>query len=99
VLNGFEAIELVKAENPRYDIIFMDHMMPEMDGVETMRKIRSDIGTEYARHVPIVILTANALVGNEEMFLENGFDFFIPKPIDMALMNEALNRWILNKEG
>ncbi|MDR1744123.1 MAG: response regulator, partial [Planctomycetota bacterium] len=67
--SGRRAIEAIRAEKPRYDAIFMDHMMPEMDGIEATRIIREEIGTEYARNIPIVALTANAIVGNEEMFL------------------------------
>jgi CheY-like chemotaxis protein len=72
----------------------MDQMMPEMDGVEAVRIIRNEIDTEYARTVPIIALTANALVGNEEMFLSHGFNGFISKPIDIMCMDETLNRWI-----
>ena len=89
VKSGREAIERVRAIGegdgnvPKYDVIFMDHMMPEMDGMEATRAIRSEIGTSYAMTVPIVVLTANALAGNEEMFLANGFNGFIPKPMDI----------------
>jgi signal transduction histidine kinase/ActR/RegA family two-component response regulator len=91
---GADAIELVRAGVPRYDMILMDHMMPEMDGIATTRIIRREIGTEYAKTVPIVALTANALAGNDELFMSQGFDGFISKPIDVDRMEEALNRWI-----
>jgi CheY-like chemotaxis protein len=65
VTSGRQAIELVRDEELRYDAIFMDHMMPEMDGIEAVRIIREEIGSEYARTVPIIALTANALVGND----------------------------------
>ncbi|MDR3165577.1 MAG: response regulator [Synergistaceae bacterium] len=103
--SGSEAVERVKAIGegdgcvPKYDIIFMDHMMPEMDGVEATRAIRSTIGTSYAKTVPIVVLTANALAGNEEMFLTNGFDDFIPKPIDIKRLDMTLNRFIRDKQS
>jgi signal transduction histidine kinase/DNA-binding NarL/FixJ family response regulator/HPt (histidine-containing phosphotransfer) domain-containing protein len=97
--SGQKAIELVKAENPRYDLIFMDHMMPEMDGIEAVRIIRQESGSEYCRNVPIIALTANALMGNTEMFLSKGFNGFISKPIDTVQLNDALNQWIRDKGG
>ena len=60
----------------------MDHMMPEMDGVETMRRIRH-VASDHGRHPIIVALTANALSGAREMFIKEGFDGFIAKPIDI----------------
>ncbi|GHS92816.1 hypothetical protein AGMMS50276_01600 [Synergistales bacterium] len=98
-LSARESIEKVRRENPRYDLIFMDHMMPEMDGVEATHIIREEIGTEYARTVPIVALTANALSGNREMFLSHGFDAFISKPIDIQQMDRILNQWIRDKQS
>jgi signal transduction histidine kinase/DNA-binding NarL/FixJ family response regulator len=97
-LSGKEAVELVRAEEPRYDLIFMDHMMPEMDGIEVTRIIRK-IDSEYARNVPIIVLTANAIAGNREMFRENGFNDFISKPVDTKMLDMALNHWIRDKHG
>jgi CheY-like chemotaxis protein/HPt (histidine-containing phosphotransfer) domain-containing protein len=77
----------------------MDHMMPEMDGIEATRIIRREIGTEYARAVPVIALTANAVAGNREMFLANGFTDFISKPIDINQLDMALNRWIRDKQS
>ncbi|MDR1376391.1 MAG: response regulator [Synergistaceae bacterium] len=102
-LSGREAIGLIRAipdnapASGKYDVIFMDHMMPGMDGVEATRVIRKEIGTEYARTVPIVALTANAIFGSSEMFLQNGFDGFISKPIDIYQLDAILNQWV-NKE-
>jgi signal transduction histidine kinase len=93
LLSGREAVERIAGGTPRYDMILMDHMMPEMDGVEAVRIIRSDIGTDYARNIPIIALTANALAGNEEMFLENGFTGYLPKPIDIRRLDELLKKW------
>jgi len=90
--SGFEAVKKIKNGNV-YDIIFMDHMMPRMDGIEATKKIR-DMG--YAH--PIVALTANALVGHEEMFLSSGFDGFISKPIDIRHLNSVLNKLIRDKQ-
>ncbi len=97
VTSGQQAIDRIKAEVPLYDAVFMDHMMPEMDGVEATRIIREEIGTDYAQNIPVIALTANALVGNEEMFLRNGFQDFISKPIDMVKLDAVLRRWIGTK--
>jgi len=91
-----DAIERVRAGEPVYDAIFMDHMMPEMDGMEATRRIRS-LGSEYAGSVPIISLTANAITGNEKMFLENGFQAFLAKPIDMLKLDAVLNQWVRDK--
>ncbi|MDR3278332.1 MAG: response regulator, partial [Oscillospiraceae bacterium] len=99
VPSGIEAIALIRAENVRYNAIFMDHMMPELDGVEAVRIIREEIGTEYAKTVPILALTANALAGNEEMFLKNGFQAFLSKPIDIMQLDAAVNQWVRDKEA
>ena len=86
--SGFAAIENVK-NGKVYDIIFMDHMMPEMDGVATTEALRNMGYTGT-----IVALTANALVGNESMFSERGFNGFLPKPIDIYDLDELLKRFI-----
>jgi len=92
VSSGYAAIERIKA-GKQYDVIFMDHMMPEMDGVETTRHIR-----EMGYNRPIVALTANAVAGQASIFLENGFDDFISKPIDLRQMNMLLNKLIRDKQ-
>jgi len=90
--SGFEAIEKIKS-GMTYDIVFMDHMMPKMDGIEAA-KIMRGMGYKHA----IIALTANALIGQEKMFLNNGFDDFISKPIDSREMNHILNEFIRNKK-
>ncbi|GHV66940.1 hypothetical protein AGMMS49928_02820 [Spirochaetia bacterium] len=95
---GMQAIEMIRKQEIIYDAIFMDHMMPGMDGIETVRIIREEIGTDYAKNIPIIALTANAIVGNEEMFLQKGFQAFLSKPIDILRLDAALNRWVRNKE-
>jgi signal transduction histidine kinase/CheY-like chemotaxis protein/HPt (histidine-containing phosphotransfer) domain-containing protein len=97
VANGPAAVELIRKGEPRYNAIFMDHMMPGMDGIEAVRIIRNEIDSEYARTVPIIALTANAIIGNEDLFLNNGFQAFLTKPIDIIKMNEAINRWVRDK--
>ena len=95
-LSGIEAVKLVQSHN--YDIVFMDHMMPEMDGVEATELIReweTVFGkAEGGSGVRIVALTANAILGMKEMFLAKGFDDFLAKPIDISKLDEMLSRWI-----
>jgi CheY-like chemotaxis protein len=88
--SGKEAIGLVQKNE--YDIVFMDHMMPEMDGVETTGEIRK-LGGKY-KQLPIIALTANAVQGAKEMFLASGFDGFISKPIDLQEMYGILKEWL-----
>jgi CheY-like chemotaxis protein len=98
VSSGAEAISLIRG-GTRYDLILMDHMMPEMDGLEATRVIREDIGGDYAKTVPIVALTANAVAGSEDMFLSRGFNAFISKPIDIMRLDAILNRWVRDKQS
>ena len=89
--SGFDAIDKIKEGNI-YDLILMDHMMPKMDGIETTRRIHNT-GYRY----PIFVLTANAVVGQQEIFLASGFDGHISKPIDLRQLNDILNKYIRNK--
>jgi signal transduction histidine kinase/DNA-binding response OmpR family regulator len=89
--SGTAALEDIR-KGSIYDIIFMDHMMPKMDGLECTKLIRKLGYTE-----PIIALTANAISGNREMFIANGFDDFISKPIDLRVLNEVLNKYIKDK--
>jgi len=91
-LSGTEAIDQIIGATRRgspYNLVFMDHMMPEMDGVEATKHIR-----EMSFDFPIVALTANAVAGVKEMFLKNGFNDFLSKPIDMAKLDAILEKWI-----
>jgi signal transduction histidine kinase/CheY-like chemotaxis protein len=99
--NGPAAIELLK-EN-EYDLVFMDHMMPGMDGIETTAVIRawekekalqSPQGISASRGTPIVALTANVISGMKEMFLLRGFDDYLAKPIELIKLHEILEKWI-----
>ena len=87
--SGREAIR--KCRDNDYDLIFMDHMMPEMDGVEAMKLIKAaarDVGKE----IIVVALTANAVSGAREMFIKEGFDGFIAKPINTADFERVMQR-------
>ncbi|MDR0935760.1 MAG: response regulator [Oscillospiraceae bacterium] len=89
--SGQEAIDLICGHN--YDLVFMDHMMPGMNGIEATRIIRAIEG-DYFRDIPIIALTANAVSGMKEMFLQNGFSDFLAKPIEISELSSVLERWI-----
>ena len=88
--SGIKGIELVQKKD--YDIVFMDHMMPEMDGIETAVAMRK-LGEKYTK-LPIIALTANAVQGAKEMFFAHGFNDFISKPIEVHVMNGMLSTWL-----
>jgi CheY-like chemotaxis protein len=69
-------------------------MMPGMDGIESVAAIRA-IDTDYARSVPIVALSANAIAGSEKMFIENGFQDFLAKPIEFQQLDATLRKWVM----
>jgi signal transduction histidine kinase/CheY-like chemotaxis protein/HPt (histidine-containing phosphotransfer) domain-containing protein len=89
--NGQDAIEAIKKKD--YDFVFMDHMMPGMDGMEATKIIRSFDEKKY-QQVPIIALTANAISGMKEMYLENGFNDFISKPIEVRELERIMQTWI-----
>lgn len=84
--SGKECLSLLKEHT--YDLIFLDHMMPQMDGIETLTEMKNE---HLGEHIPIIMLTANALVGNREKYLEEGFDDYLSKPI----VPEELDKIIL----
>jgi PAS domain S-box-containing protein len=89
--SGFEMIE--KIENGAvFDIIFLDHFMPKMDGIEALKIIR-----EMGYKEPVIALTANAIIGQAEVFARSGFDGFISKPIDIRQLNNTLNKLVRDK--
>lgn len=90
-LSGEEAIELLKKK--KYDIIFMDHLMPGMDGVETLQRIRKMEG-DSDRKTPVIALTANALSGSREWYLENGFSDYISKPVDADRLEQLIENFL-----
>jgi signal transduction histidine kinase/CheY-like chemotaxis protein len=98
-LTGKEAIGLVQRKN--YDLVLMDHMMPGMDGIETTALIREweeskrkNDRLASVQGIPIVALTANAVSGMKELFLQNGFNDYLSKPIEIIKLNEIMERWI-----
>jgi CheY-like chemotaxis protein len=90
-LSGKDAVRL--AQENSYDLILMDHMMPGMDGIETTKAIRALPGAYYQK-LPIVALTANAIAGMRDMFLQAGFNDYISKPIEIAKLDDLIVRWI-----
>ncbi|MDR2579340.1 MAG: response regulator [Chitinispirillales bacterium] len=88
--SGREAIAAVQKTD--YDLVFMDHMMPEMDGIQATAKIR-ELGGEYEK-LPIVALTANATRGVREVFLASGLDDYMSKPIELDKLSETLKKWL-----
>lgn len=90
--SGYDALVLVKRK--KYDLIFMDHMMPGLDGIDTTHKIREMEG-EYYHNVPIVALTANAMSGAKEEFIQAGFNDFLAKPIEYKELERVLREFIL----
>ncbi len=89
--SGMDAIEMVKSG--KYDLVFMDHMMPEMDGIDATVAIRALEG-DYFKNLPIVALTANAILGTREMFLQEGMDDFLAKPVELHKLNHILAKWL-----
>ncbi len=87
--SGMEAIELCEKET--FDLIFLDHMMPEMDGVETMKRLRR-LRTEAEEPLTVIAFTANAVSGAREMFLREGFDEFVSKPIEDLELERVLRK-------
>ncbi len=88
-LSGKEAIE--RCSGNSYDIVFLDHMMPGFDGVETLKRIR-EINNGMYQERPVIALTANTISGAREMFRNEGFTEFIPKPIERAVLERVLRK-------
>ena len=89
--SGHEAIRMLESRD--FDVVFMDHMMPGMDGVETTAIIRNT-NDEYYRMLPIIALTANVANDARSMFLSSGFDDFLAKPIELSALNRILKNYI-----
>lgn len=92
--SGMEALKMITMK--KYDMVFMDHLMPEMDGIEAHRQIRL-IEREYAEKIPVVALTANAVSDARDLFITEGFQGFLSKPIQAEQLKEVLLKW-LNKD-
>lgn len=89
--SGRECLDHIRQKH--YDMIFLDHMMPEMDGMETMHRMRQ-MEDNLCKDVPVIMLTANAIVGAKEQYLEAGFDDFLAKPIDQTKLERLMMHWM-----
>lgn len=89
--SGKRALQM--AAEKKYHLIFMDHMMPVMDGIETTERLRQ-MDDEYYHTVPIIALTANALMDAREKFAKAGMDDFVAKPIEMKEICKCIKRWL-----
>lgn len=89
--SGMQCLDMIK--NKRYDIIFLDHMMPNMDGIETIHRLRND-KTHMCQGVPVIALTANAISGAREMYLSEGFDDYLSKPIIPDKLEDQIRRYL-----
>jgi PAS domain S-box-containing protein len=97
VSNGIEALRAL--EVIPYDLVLMDVQMPELDGMETTRRIRDTQSTVLNHNIPIIAMTAHALQGDRERFLAAGMNDYVSKPIDPRALVEALNRWLPGDAG
>ena len=90
-MSGRDAIR--KCRQIHYDIVYMDHMMPEMDGIETTQALRT-LGDEWLAKMPIIALSANAIAGMKQVFLSSGMDAFIPKPVMLPEIEASLRNFL-----
>lgn len=89
--DGYAALE--KCREQKYDVILLDHMMPEPDGIETLKMIRED-ATSKNKETPVVVLTANALAGSRKEYMEAGFADYVVKPIDAAVLEKTVRKFL-----
>ena len=92
--SGEEAVNMLREKSELYDLVLADHMMSGLDGQAVLNMLRNDIGGVYAGSLPVIALSANALAGSREMFLNMGFQDFISKPINAAALDKVLKKWI-----
>ena len=97
VTSGQQAVDAIREEKVHYNAIFMDQMMPGMDGVEAMVRIRG-LGTAYAKNIPVIAFTANVASGNEQTLMNSGFQAFLSKPIDVARLDDVIRHWVRDEE-
>ncbi|MBQ3567001.1 MAG: response regulator [Oscillospiraceae bacterium] len=90
-MSGFEALEIM--ETKKFDVVFLDHMMPEMDGIETLKRVK-EISGHININTPFVALTANAIAGVKDMYLAEGFNDYLSKPVDAVQLEEMLAQYI-----
>jgi CheY-like chemotaxis protein len=93
VTNGLDAVGLIERGKPAFDAVFMDYMMPGMDGLEAFRRIRA-LGNDYAASIPVIALTGNEDGGVERRLLEEGFAAYIAKPVGVDKVEAIVREWI-----
>jgi two-component system, sensor histidine kinase and response regulator len=97
-VNGIEA--LAQLTEQHFDLVLMDCQMPEMDGYQATRRIRADeAATGLGRHLPVIALTAHAMIGNREACLEAGMDDYLTKPFTQDELGRLLSRWLQMEDG
>ena len=89
--SGAEAIKMTK--NKEYNLIFMDHLMPEMDGIEAMARIK-EMDVNLNKNTPCIVLTANAISGAKEEYMKAGFNEYMTKPVDVELLDSNLIKYL-----
>lgn len=89
--NGKQALDMIRSK--KYDLIFMDHMMPVMDGIEATKKLR-EMSDEYSKTVPVLALTANAIMEARQQFFDAGMNDFVAKPIEIKDICIKIRRWL-----
>ena len=90
-LSGEECLKLMNVN--KYHMIFLDHMMPEMDGIETLKQIRS-LEEKVGKALPLIALTANAISGSKQMYLDEGFDDYLSKPIEPMKLEKVILKYL-----
>lgn len=90
---GEEAVSRVRSGEPVYAAIFMDHIMPGVDGMEAVKQIRA-LDSEYARNIPIIAMTGDENAENGALYLQNGFQAYLGKPLSLAKLDPVLREWI-----
>jgi CheY-like chemotaxis protein len=92
--SGEEAVEIVRLGEPAYDMIFISRWMPGMDGKKAVQIIRNEVGSEYAKNVPIIALTTNTVIGNKDVFQSWGFQDVLSKPLNVRYLDEVIKTWM-----
>ena len=93
--SGFAAIEMIEKND--YDIVFLDHQMPEMDGITTLEKLKNEY-PDRVGNTPYIALTANAISGARDMYIKSGFSDYLTKPIDGAALTVIFRKWLPNEK-
>lgn len=91
---GMQAVDMIRAGTPKYNAIFLDYIMPGISGLEAARMIREDIGTEYAKNIPIIAYASESSPDDMAMLISSGFQALLPKPVNTMLLDSILRQWV-----